>query len=658
MIRLAQWLSLLALLSEDLAQERDAVRQAVALQGFYAGEPVGATDCAGCHAEIAVQWAGSAHRFASFNNPYYSAAVDAFRRDRAPAAARFCGGCHDPLLVEDGAIGRDPLQRDTPRAQAGVVCLVCHSIHAVPAPASNGGYALRATPVPGPADAAAHAARLRPALLSQGRLCSVCHKVGLDPEITGVEWHRGQDDYDAWQQSLAAGTGVAAIYREARPRTCQDCHMPLEETASGRKVRSHRFLGANTALPMLRQDEKMRRRTEEFLRGAVALDLLVMTREGPSLQQEVQIGAAPVLVDVVLRNRRVGHRFPGGTMDSNEAYLVVEARSGGRTLRNADHVLRAQPVDADGAPLLRRDVQHLRGVVYDTSLGPADPQVVRYVLDPREFPAGAPIEVSAVLRYRKFSPAYAAFACAELPPGPARDRCLAPPVVEIAAARRTLRRGPARPGLSAGDFPPWQRYLDHGLGLADGLAEQVGAALPSLRKAAQFAPDRIEPQLGLARVSLALSRTAEVLAAGARADAIQRDHPAALWLRALALYRSYRFTEARPYLERAARRLPEDRNVLGLLSRLRGLLGPGEAAGALALADRLLLIDPESEEGHYQRMFALRDLRRPQEAEAAERKYLYYRRPVERDQELRALFRRRYPALAEEDVPAHRHRLR
>src|SRR5438128_1304346 len=79
--------------------DRKGVGAAVARAGFYAGEPLGAGDCAACHAAIAAQWAGSAHRFASFNNPYYAASVEAFRRERGPAASRFCAGCHDPLLL-------------------------------------------------------------------------------------------------------------------------------------------------------------------------------------------------------------------------------------------------------------------------------------------------------------------------------------------------------------------------------------------------------------------------------------------------------------------------------------------------------------------------------------------------------------------------------
>ncbi|MCS6914691.1 MAG: multiheme c-type cytochrome [Myxococcales bacterium] len=641
-------------------QPRPDVAAAVAAQGFHAGAPIGSADCAGCHPDIAAQWAGSAHRFASFNNPFYVASVELFRRQRGAVASRFCAGCHDPLLLADGTIDRPTIDRATPAAQAGLVCLVCHSIRQVPDRRGNGGYVLLAGPVP-PPGTAAHSARLRPPVLGSPELCGACHKVGLGPAITGDRWLRGQNDFDPWQQSLAAGHGVAAVYRPESPavRRCQDCHMPLEPGQNGRLVRSHRFLAAHTALPALRGDQDMLRRTEAFLRGVVSLDLVVQA-QGPQLAPEVAVPThGTVRLDVVLRNRRVGHRFPGGTHDSNEVYLRVQARAGDRLLRNDAHLVRAQPVDSEGQPLRRRDPQQMRGVVYDTSLSPSDPQVVRYELDLAELAGARQIVVEASLRYRKFSRDYAAFACAQLPAQsePAM-RCLDLPEVEIAAARRVLRPGGtvrAAPEPEP-DLPPlWERYLDHGLGLADGLVDQAAEARPSIEQALRAAPGRVEPLLGLARLELALGRTEQVLAAAERAEALRPDHPAALWLRALALYRSYRWREARPHLERALALLPGDRQVLGLLARVRGLCG--DPAGALELADRLLRIDPESEEGHYQRALALAELGQTQQAQQAQQHYLFYRRPVEREMQLRALFRARDPERAFEDVPAHTHRL-
>ena len=256
----------------------EEVAAEVKRQGFYAGAPVGAGDCIGCHHDVAAQWASSAHRFSSFNNPYYRVATDAFREEKGAVASRFCGNCHEPFLVATGAMDRPAIDRGTRAAQAGVTCLVCHSIAHVDRE-GNGRYEADLRPVP--TAKGAHGPRLRPALMSQAQFCAACHKVGLGADVTaGERWLRGQNDYDAWHISAVSGNGAGSVYRPEAAKLCQDCHMPLEPAVQGDAgakngmVRSHRFLGANTALPHLRGDAEQERRTLENLRGRASLALL------------------------------------------------------------------------------------------------------------------------------------------------------------------------------------------------------------------------------------------------------------------------------------------------------------------------------------------------------------------------------------------------
>lgn len=185
---------------------------------------------------------------------------------------------------------------------------------------------------------------------------------------------------------------------------------------------------------------------------------------------------------------------------------------------------------------------------------------------------------------------------------------------------------------------------------------RASAASPSIERAQALAPDRVEPWIAAARLALALGRTEDVLRYGAKAEALRSAHPAHLWLRGQALYRSYRFAEARPFLERAAQIVPQDPNLLAMLARVRGLTGDAQAA--LSAAERLLVLDPESEDAHHQRMLALRELGRRSESEEAERSFLYFRRPVELDQELRQRFRAHDPPRSQEDALAHTHELK
>ena len=137
--------------------------------GFVVEERIGAAQCAGCHADIVEQWSKSAHRFASFNNPFYEATINNMREvsiegnaevaahiayfgERAPASLRedlenkealvkskWCSGCHDPALMLAGKMTSE-IDRETPQAQAGLTCLACHAIDQIDGVTGNGNY--------------------------------------------------------------------------------------------------------------------------------------------------------------------------------------------------------------------------------------------------------------------------------------------------------------------------------------------------------------------------------------------------------------------------------------------------------------------------------------------------------------------------------------
>lgn len=590
--------------------------------------------CVRCHEGVAELWRASAHRFSSLDNPYYGASFDAFVTEMGPETANFCAGCHDPTLVANGLVDAK-LGPDAPAARQGIGCLVCHSISETPDLAGNGLYHAKLTPVP---TDERHAARVKPALMAEPTFCATCHKVGLTEEVTGAHWQRGQDEYDDWYDSAWAGRGVTAILRPPETKACIDCHMPeiappKPDKAAERdgKVRDHRFLAANTALPHLRGDTAQIEATRAFLRDVIEVDLRT---------------AVPGRIDVVLRNHKVGHRFPGGTMDSNEVWLELTARDArGRVLRAHGHLaadgtlpedawrIRAQPVDADGRPLARRDVQHQLGVAYDLSLHPGAPRVARFKL-----PEGT-AEVQARVLYRKFTPDYAKFACDRVPAGEARERCLTPPISEVATATTKVDTEGRVP-----DTDDWRRHVAHGLGLASGLSEHAAQARPVLEKAAALAPDRPEPVTALARLAAVQGRTDDVVAL---TDRLTDPPPAALWIRADALTRAFRHAPALEAIERLAARIPDDRLVLHRLAQLRAL--NDDHPGALAAADQLLTIDPEHAGAWYQRMLALRALGRPHaEAEAT---WLRHRPRDELSLPLRDAFRQNQPERAAQLLP-------
>jgi hypothetical protein len=344
-------------------------------------------------------------RFSSFNNQWYRKSVEYMQDVVGTRPSKWCAGCHDHAVFFNGRFDR-PIkeQLDTPEAHAGLGCTSCHSIVQVKSTMGQGDFTIEYPPLHDLAvsenpllrwghdyllkvDPKPHRDTfLKPFHGEQTpEFCSVCHKVHLDVPVNAYRWFRGFNEYDNWQASGVSGEGARSFYYPARPQKCADCHMPLVDSddpaAKNGKVRSHRFPGANTALPYVNQDHEQLRATQEFLReGQVSVDVFGLVRggrltppvpakevatAGPRLASTFAQGkesmgfgaseaffAAPpeviapldkvdaavrrgdsVRVEVVVRTRKVGHFFPGGTVDAFDVWVELLARDGkGRTI--------------------------------------------------------------------------------------------------------------------------------------------------------------------------------------------------------------------------------------------------------------------------------------------------------------------------------------
>ncbi|MFQ5877984.1 MAG: multiheme c-type cytochrome [Acidobacteriota bacterium] len=409
----------------------------------------------GCHPDITAQWDSSMHHFSSFNNQWYRKSVEYMQEVIGTRPSKWCGGCHDQALLLTGRMDVPAVEQiDTPEAQAGIGCLVCHSIVDIGDTMGQGGYVLeypqmhRLVASKNPVLVALHdyMVRLDPGphratLLkpfhrrSTAEFCSACHKVHLDEPVNHYRWVRGFNEYDAWQASGVSGQGARSFYYPDEPQDCSDCHMPLVPSEDkgniGGFVHSHRFPAANTAVPFANRDEEQLRATRDFLRsGILSVDIFAASQAAPAgaagagdpgagraggsqergredagprpaaIFPELHdappaVGpsagaaarrvrrvapldrAAPFLrpgrsyrIDVVARTRRIGHFFPGGTVDAFDVWLelkVEDARGrvlywsgfvhdGGRgALEAGAHQYRSLLIDARGNPINKRN---------------------------------------------------------------------------------------------------------------------------------------------------------------------------------------------------------------------------------------------------------------------------------------------------------------
>jgi len=258
--------------------------------------------CRRCHADIYRDWSSSAHHFSSFNNQWYRKSVEYMQEVVGTRPSKWCGGCHDPAVLYSGLMDT-PIKQiiDRPESQAGLGCMMCHSIAQVKSTMGQGDFYLEYPKMhelaasENPVVRRLHdfvtylnpephrRAFLKPFMRQQpAEFCSTCHKVHLDVPVNHYRWIRGFNDYDNWQASGVSGQGARSFYYPKQPQNCADCHMPLRPSRDagniGGFVHSHRFPAANTALPFANQDEQQRKTVESFLQnGILSVDIFALS---------------------------------------------------------------------------------------------------------------------------------------------------------------------------------------------------------------------------------------------------------------------------------------------------------------------------------------------------------------------------------------------
>ena len=640
--------------------------------------------CAPCHPDVVAAWRASPHAAASFDNPWYRQAVDSFREARGAEASRFCAGCHDPVLLVDDAM-HAPIEPADPRAHASVTCMVCHGVQEVRAD-GVASYTLRTgeVPLPDPADereVAAHVAALTPPPLRTPALCGSCHRGFLGPDMGNPHHLPGTDDLAGWRRSGYAGSRASRVDAPVDQATCQGCHMPSvagsdrDYATTEGEIHSHRVPGGHTALAAARGDGRQLGFVQERLRDVARIDVM---RASPD---EARPRPGTVELDVVVRNLRVGHRFPGGIRDAQDTWIELEVRdadgellaeAGTRHATSEDdtaHRLVASVVDDEGVIRSLHRVQHFRAVLFDRTLGPRDAAVVRYgfTLTGR---AALPLSVDARLRHRRHSHAMHAAACAADRSARGRafasatrelgrlpiDACASQPITEVASARVWLG-ATERPNLGGALAPPFDRHFDHALALIGDVQERIDAARGPLRRALRAAADPTSRAMVFAqraRLEGRQGRLAEALADVGRAERILGDHPALDRVRGDAYAQVWRWSEAAEAYGDAARGAPLDDSGWADLARALG--SAGRDGEALRAASRGLALSPRHPGLLRTRFLSLESSSDPGAA-AARANFLAHRVP---DEAFNLTLRcaERSETCARERLPVHSHPLR
>ena len=582
---------------------------------------------------------------------------------------------------------------------------------------------------------------LKPFMKQQSaEFCSSCHKVHLDVPVNGYRWIRGFNEYDNWQASGVSGFGARSFYYPPKSQQCADCHMPAVKSNDAGSIQgvvhSHAFPGGNTAVPTANQDAAQLKLSENFLKDSVTVDIFAISPAPPktvspiaerteelstnfavgeeaetSIPQASGRAAFPVsaplnrinasvrrgdavLVDVVVRTRKVGHFFPGGTVDAYDTWLELKATDdkdrvlfwsgkveddGKGPVEKGAHFYRSLQIDAHGNPINKRNAWSSRAVIYTRLIPPGAADTVHYRLQvPRD--AGGKIKLHAWLRYRKFSWYNTHFSFAG-EPDPSVPQPLAAtnyddrkftfngdtsrvsgkiksvpdlPIVTVSENEVTLNVLPANaPPLEPhtelrGD--DWTRWNDYGIGLF--LQGDLKGAQQAFEQITRISPNNPDGWVNLGRVAVQegdMERARQVLE---KALKLQPKLARTNYFFARVLRAEGKYSEAEQGLQLVLGQFPRDRVVLNDLGRI--LFLQKRYSDAVRELQKVIEIDPEDLQAHYNLMLCYQGLGQTENADREQKLYLRFKAD-ESAQALTGEYRKHHPEDNNERQSIHQH---
>jgi len=714
--------------------------------------------CKRCHEDIYNQWYSSAHHFSSFNNQWYRKSIEYMQDTIGTKPSKWCGGCHDPAVLYAGMMDT-PIKQivHRPEAQAGLGCMMCHSIANVKSTMGQADFYLEypklhelaATKNPVMRELHDFLIKLnpephrrvflKPFMRDQtAEFCSSCHKVHLDVPVNKYRWFRGFNEYDNWQASGVSGQGARSFYYPPKPAQCADCHMPAEASKDMGNingfVHSHRFPAANTAVPTANEDAAQLKLTEDFLKGSLSVDIFALSpaqaalKPGANTQTDLSttfaVGeeaeskvtatgggeTAPITaplnrvqpalrrgdtvrVDVVVRTKRVGHFFPGGTVDAYDTWLELKGTddkgqtifwsgmaedNGHGPVEKGAHFYRSLQIDAHGNPINKRNAWATRAVVYVRLIPPGAADTVHYRIHIPEN-AGNKITLHARLCYRKFSWYGTHEAFAGLP-DPSKPDAVAPdyddrqtlftaslkgvsakeekipdlPIVPVAENEVILpvvaHHAPAEQPKTISLKEEWQRWNDYGIGLF--LQGDLKGAAAAFQKITEADPTNPDGWVNIGRCAVQEGDMARARVVLEKALSLSPNLARANFFYAKVLRSDGNYDGAATHLRSVLAQYPRDRVALNDLGRV--LFLQRKYNDAVRLLQSVLEIDPEDLQAHYNLMLCYNGLGNEKLAKEHEARYLRFKAD-ESSQAITGPYRQLHPEDNNERQSIHEH---
>src|SRR5260221_3335646 len=526
-----------------------------------------------------------------------------------------------------------------------------------------------------------------------------------------------------------------------------NCHRPRVPSGDDGNVdglvHSHRFPGANTAVPTANQDQAQYEFAKKFLQDKqVSVDIFAISPAGKetnasvrsemgktelsttfavgeesdiSLQKgpagEVRPVTAPIdrtdaavrrgddaRVDVVVRTRKVGHFFPGGTVDAFDVWLELQATdekgqmlfwsgkvedNGKGPVELGAHFYRSLQIDGHGNAVNKRNAWATRSVVYVHLIPPGAADTAHYRLHIPEN-VGDKITLHAKLNYRKFSWFNTHFSFAGVEADKAGlDKASATttpdyddrqwyfdgdtshvsgnlkaipdlPITMIAEDTKTLRvlpQGAAVPlPETASTKEDWTRWNDYGIGLF--MQGDLKAAAAAFEKITQADPLNPDGWTNIGRVLVQEGDPTGARKVLEKSLAIDPRLARTNFFYARALKEDGDYDGAMAHLRTVLEQFPRDRVVRNELGRV--LFLQKRYADAVKEFEQTLSIDPEDLQAHYNLMLCYNGLGDDGKANEHKARYLRFKAD-ESAQAITGPYRQAHPEDNNERQAIHEH---
>jgi tetratricopeptide (TPR) repeat protein len=353
-----------------------------------------------------------------------------------------------------------------------------------------------------------------------------------------------------------------------------------------------------------------------------------------------------VRVDVVVRTRKIGHFFPGGTVDAFDIWLELIAKDangkpifwsgrvedeGKGPVEPGAHFYKAYQLDGEGNPINKRNAWQMRTVLYVRLIPPGAADVAHYRLRIPKNVQG-PITLTAKLNHRKFSHYYTQFSYAG-EPKPGQDPSLLSaahnsleysfdkanipanvsglikgeipvlPITTLAEAQATLEVGTPdwKPVVNPKDRERWN---DWGIGML--LQGDLKGAEYAFQRVTEAEPGYADGWLNVARALIQEGETDAAKPYIQKALDIDASLGRIHFFKAMIERADGDYDAALASLNKVLAKYPRDRVVLNQKARI--LFLKREYRAALDVLQQVCLVDPEDLQMHYTAMLCYRGL--------------------------------------------------